>query len=149
MIRKTASAVVFLFLLLVAAMIAAILLFFFLRADLYADLDDLALICLRDRDMQVAEIKLFAYLRNVIQFMDDPAGDGDEVIFIFFRLLAESVEHIIDISVALDEIRLIIDLLIIFLDRIMLVPDFSDELFDDVFHRDDAGSSAVFIQHDC
>lgn len=83
----------------------------------------------------------------VVQKLDDIAADGDIFGVRFVVVDAEEVAEVFERERAIDDVGAVLPLSVWFFGIVLFVPDLADDLLQNVFHRDEAFHSAIFV-HD-
>ena len=85
--------------------------------------------------------------RHMSEFCEDIAGDRVEIT-VFGEVEFEPLVDFVDMNLALSFCRMIVDLPDSVNEiGVVFVNDFSDDLFEDVFHGDEARYTAVFVKN--
>ena len=115
----------------------------FLSDDLYEDRS--VLVCLRHGKVQALKLQNISLRGDPLKLLGDPAAERNAVRFGFDPVkLAEFLE----IDRAIHDVCIIADLAEGLHDLVVLVPDVTDKLLQNILHRYDAERSAVFIDND-
>jgi len=85
---------------------------------------------------------MIAFLWHALEDPHDPSADRKDVKF-FVNI--ELFIHLVDACRSGHEVFVFGNFLDFLYNRIMLIPDFADELFEDIFHGDDTVGAAEFI----
>ena len=85
---------------------------------------------------------MIALFRYTFKKSHNPATDGE---YIKFLVNIELFIHLVDACRSGHEVFVFGNFLDFLYNRIMLIPDFADELFEDIFHGDDTVGAAEFI----
>ena len=125
-----------------------LLIFFAVIVELFAD-DDLngkyaVGICLCNSEIEMLKIKLIALDGDLAELLHYPAAERNAV-RIGFDL--EFIAKILKVYGAINDKCVLCDLLVFLNDLIVLIPNISDELFQNILHRNDSERSAVFVNN--
>ena len=94
-------------------------------------------------DLQVLHGNLFVPHRNMVQVLHDPAAHRNTV---GFKLNIKELAEILQAHRAVNAIQVFAQLLEVFLNFIVLVPDLTNKLFQNVLHGDNAQRAAeIFV----